>query len=879
MKNRRYVRLAVLALVLLAAAWFLPSWIHADRYRRRLQANLQQALGRPVRFGGIYLRLLPRPGFSIDNATVLEDPAFGSEAFARVDHIDCDLAAGSFLKGHIALARLHLQGAAINLVRNASGQWNVGHLATGAAAAASASSAAPPDLAIDVSDSRLNFKWGADKKPFAVTALNGALRLDRKRRGLNFDLTGSPLRTDLGLPTPGAIQVQGSWLPDPSGEGSLKATLRSRGALVYDWIPMLLGRNPGIYGLLDLDAHLTGSLAVLDVDAQARLSQLRRWESLPPSGDLPVSVTLQGTLNRSTGEASVGSLKAGFGNSHLSLRGNVTGLGHDPALDLSAAADNSRLEDFVAFGTRLKGPLGSMSFPLPQPLGLSGPVDGLVSIKGSWSEPLFSGSIRAAQARLTLGSASLPASDLVLQCEGREISLLPVRIAAGPRLSLLADGVWRLHQSSPQRRNTTRGASPSREHGFEPGYRLTVSAHSVPGHDLVGFARNAGLKLARDLDLQGPVTATLSLTAAADSESRPALSGIAELHSDALLLPGLVEPLPVQDARISLEGDHVLINPITANFAGSVITARMAHSGPRSVPWTFEAHANSIDLAEALAGFEAFGHHAPVPWFERIPGLDTLASRRAAGTGLFNVLNARGQFSTPLMKYGRVSLRNLSARAEISKRDLRVTGAGFRISSGRGEASANFDLSGPSPDLSTSFEIQGLRVENWTTHLPPQLAELRGTASFRGRFSSEGSSRGQLESSLQGRAQLSLTNLDFGHFDPIRGAAQTAAWGDLAPTHGPVTLRSADLMLAVRERHVDLEPLKIELGGASMTLAGDCDFGGVAQFESNIDLRHVNRRWLADQDPDVPRFGRFLLSGDLNALRATIEDPSAQARR
>jgi hypothetical protein len=877
MKNRRYLRLALLALVALAAAWFVPSLIHADRYRRGLQANLQQALGRPVRFGAIYLRLLPRPGFSIDNATVLEDPAFGSEAFARVDHIDCDLAAGSFLKGRIALARLHLQGAAINVVRNASGQWNVEHLATGAGPA-SPNTKTLGDLAIEVGDSRLNFKWGADKKPFAVTALNGTLRLDRKRHGLNFDLTGSPVRTDLGLPTPGAIQVQGSWLPAPSAEGSLKATLRTRGALVYDWIPMLLGRNPGIYGLVDLDAHLTGSLAVLDVDAQARLNQLRRWESLPPSGDLPVSLSLQGRLDRRAGAVSVASLKADFGGSHLSLRGNLTGSGHDPALDLSAAADQSRLEDFVAFGTRLKGPLGPMTFALPQPFGLSGALDGLVTVTGTWSQPLLSGFVRASQARLTLGGATLPISDAILQCEGREISLLPVKIVATPRVSMLADGVWRLGDSNPPRIARSK-ATPSRERVLEPGYRLTLSAHSVPGHDLVSFARNAGLKVARDLDLQGPVTAAVSLTANADSEGRAVLSGLAELHDVTLVLPGLAEPLPIQEARISLDGDRLLVNPITAKFAGSVMVARLGHSGPASSPWTFEVHASAIDLAEALSGFEAFAHHAPVPWFERIPGLDTLASRRAAGTGLFNALDARGEFSTPLLKYGRVSLRNLSTRAEISKRDLRLTGASFRISSGRGEASANLDLSGASPALSTSFEIQGLRVENWTSHLPPQLGELHGAAGFRGHFSSAGSSRPQLESNVQGRAQLSLTNLDFGRFDPIRGAAQMAAWGDLAPSHGPVMLRSANFTLAVRERRVELEPARIELGGARITLAGDCDFGGAAQFESNLDLRSVSRRWLADPGADTPRFGRFLLSGDLNALRATVEDPSAQARR
>jgi hypothetical protein len=268
-----------------------------------------------------------------------------------------------------------------------------------------------------------------------------------------------------------------------------------------------------------------------------------------------------------------------------------------------------------------------------------------------------------------------------------------------------------------------------------------------------------------------------------------------------------------------------------------------------------------------------------VPWFERIPGLDTMAGRRAAGTDLFNALNARGEFNAAALNYHGLSLRNFSAHAEISKRELRVAGANYRLSSGRGQASAHIDFSSTIPHLSAGFQIQGLHVENWASHLPPQLGDARGSADFGGLFSSEGNSRAQLESNLEGRAELRLNGLEFGRFDPLRGAAQLAAWGDLAPTRTPISLRSAHLVLRVKDRHAELEPVRFELGGAVFDLAGACSFDGSAHFESNADLRRVNRHWLTDPDSDSDRTGRFLLSGDLNALRATIEDPSAQARR
>ena len=118
----RYIRKAVIALALVAlAAWLLPSFVGAERYRRRLEAGLERALKRPVTFGAVAFHLLPRPGFSIANAMVREDPAFGSEPFARVERIDCELRWRSLWRSRIDFARLYLDRPTFNVVRNAGG--------------------------------------------------------------------------------------------------------------------------------------------------------------------------------------------------------------------------------------------------------------------------------------------------------------------------------------------------------------------------------------------------------------------------------------------------------------------------------------------------------------------------------------------------------------------------------------------------------------------------------------------------------------------------------------------------------------------------------------------------------------------------------------
>ena len=215
----RYIRKAVVALALVAlAAWLLPSFVGAERYRRRLEAGLERALKRPVTFGAVAFHLLPRPGFSIANAMVREDPAFGSEPFARVERIDCELRWRSLWRSRIDFARLYLDRPTFNVVRNAGGEWNVERLLLDSGIAS------PPtveggrtqtagSLELEADAARINFKVGEDKKPFAITDLGARVNFDHARGLLRYRLTGSPVRTDLSLPSPGTLELEGTWTP------------------------------------------------------------------------------------------------------------------------------------------------------------------------------------------------------------------------------------------------------------------------------------------------------------------------------------------------------------------------------------------------------------------------------------------------------------------------------------------------------------------------------------------------------------------------------------------------------------------------------------------------------------------------------------------
>jgi uncharacterized protein involved in outer membrane biogenesis len=114
--------LAAAALIVLLLFLLRPG---ASRLKSRIGSSISSAVGRPVDLGAVHLRLLPRPGFDLDNLVVYEDPAFGAEPMLRADEVTADLRLTSLLRGRLEIARLNLTDPSLNLVHAENGRWNL----------------------------------------------------------------------------------------------------------------------------------------------------------------------------------------------------------------------------------------------------------------------------------------------------------------------------------------------------------------------------------------------------------------------------------------------------------------------------------------------------------------------------------------------------------------------------------------------------------------------------------------------------------------------------------------------------------------------------------------------------------------------------------
>jgi hypothetical protein len=854
----------LIAAALLLAAWCLPPFFHAGRYRHVLQAALKRALGRPVTLGAVSVRLLPHPGFTVYNVLIAEDPRFGAEPFARVSRLECDLRWSSLWTSRVDCARIVLDHPDLNVVRNDRGRLNIEDFFLSRTAISGKRSPtpkmrAPAGLELDVEDARLNFIAGITKTDLAVTGLSGALVIDPPSGSIRFQFAGSPVRT--GLPVsaaPGTIELSGEWKPGKDFRGPFTALVSTQGSLLYGWIPLFTARNPEIYGLASAGIHVAGTADRLTFHGETRLEQLHRWESLPPASSMPVDVAFAGSYNRLKRRLFIRTADATFVGSHLHIAGTISHLpaapATDPTLNLVMAVQHSRLSDLVSMVSRLSGNHSHLE--------IAGRVDGLLTVQGPWREERYGGFVGVRSFWLREHAVSFQAPELGVQIGKAGARLLPVRLRVAQRIECIAKGsLLPVLPGSLRKLAGSSGAgereaklrlirSPSRRpRTLAPlatsSYELTLSATQASLRALSRLALSAGVRSLRDLSVDGRADATVRLEGAAWPFTMPRLTAKADLEQGRLFVPGLTEPLRFRRFHLDLRDHHVRIDPLVAQIGPTVFSGWVSHQEARAKknPWVFDARAPRLSIEQASLWFAALGHRSPLPILDLIPGLSSLVAGRWAGRNIFAALRAQGSFESPLVTYRSLGFRNVRASIRIADRVAIIDRASFAVAGGQGNGSGRVDFK--QRETNGKFTFQGGRLDQLTRNFPPDLRRVRGAFFAAGHFTAHGLTSQEMSASLEGKASLSFRNVSFGSFDPLQAIAQAASLGSLATQSDSAHLAFAQLRLSIAHRQIDFQPSRAVLSGAILELQGDCGFNGVANLLIDADLNGVTRRWMS----------------------------------
>lgn len=285
-RQHHRVRTALIAVLVVIIVFVVPPMISIGRYKSRITQIISASFGRPVRLSSVELRLLPWPGFVLTDLSVAEDPAYGAEPVLHANSVTANIRLLPLWRGKLEISSLNVDEASLNVVRAAPGRWNLDPLfRTAAAKAGVASAPAHRFPYLEATNSRINFKDGAEKLPFSL--INTDLSFWQESPGeWRLRLRGQPARTDvtLDLGDTGVVRLEASIHRAPELHlMPLHVDLDWREAQLGQLSRLLIGYDPGWRGDLTGELHLDGTPDAAKVTARLSATGVHRAEFEPVS--------------------------------------------------------------------------------------------------------------------------------------------------------------------------------------------------------------------------------------------------------------------------------------------------------------------------------------------------------------------------------------------------------------------------------------------------------------------------------------------------------------------------------------------------------------------------------------------------------------------
>jgi hypothetical protein len=342
-RKRRTWVLGLGLFALFLAIAIVPPLVSVNRYKARITHLMSESVGRPVRLSSVGMRVLPTPGFVLNDLTIEEDPAYGAEPVLHATTVVASIRLLSLWRGRLEIGRISVDDASLNLVRTPEGGWNLDSLfRTAAQKSQPASQAGESHLVplpyLEATNSRINIMRGAEKLPFSL--VNTDLSFWQENPGdWRVRLKGEPSRTDQSLELSGSgdtgvVRLEASLRRAPElRQMPLHVDLEWRDAQVGQLTRLALGSDAGWRGNLTGEVNLDGTLDAAQIKARLRAENVHRAEFAPAD---PLDFDARCNLLFHFTQQAVENLECDspLGDGHVYLTGDLPTQGRSPHLTM-----------------------------------------------------------------------------------------------------------------------------------------------------------------------------------------------------------------------------------------------------------------------------------------------------------------------------------------------------------------------------------------------------------------------------------------------------------------------------------------------------------------------------------------------------------------
>jgi AsmA family/AsmA-like C-terminal region len=806
LRSRRGI-FALVVFILLALFLVRPG---ANRLRARIVSSISLTLGRQVDVAEVHLRFFPKPGFDLENFVVHDDPAFSAEPMLWAQQVTASLRLISLLRGRIEIARLELTEPSLNLVRNPEGHWNLENLIERAAKIPTAPTSKaktekrPGFPYIEADRGRINFKFGTEKKPYALIEADFALWQDAEN-SWGMRLKAQPLRTDFNLSDTGLVRVSGSWQRAATlRETPVKFSLQWTRAQLGQATKLAYGHDKGWRGSVDVSTTLTGTPANLAVSAIASIQDFRRYD-IPGGEPLRLAAQCGGRYSSLDHALSEIACSAPVGDGAVVVQGRIDGPFSSRGYDLTLAAQNLPIKSLMTFVRYIKQ-------GMPADLAATGRLNANVIMRRT----LVSGSDVTSwegngdTSSFQVGS-KLTSTDLMLGRVPFTVSTAAMSLRASSRLRI---------PSSPEIRvdigpfNLVLGRSvPITVRGWasRSGYSVAVQGDAQVQR-LLQVARTIGIPAPQPA-ADGVAKVDLQIAGSWTGFAAPRAIGKAELHSLRAEVRGLSEPLEIASANLLFTPEQVSVQKLVVSIAdtswrGSLVLPRQCVV-VASCPVSFDLHADEIstDRLNELVHPQA----RTQPWYRFI-------SSPATGVPYLLALHAVGKITAGKLVVRKLISNRVSAHVEFDKGTMRLSDLRGDVFGGKHVGAWEADFTAKPPLYSGSGRLERVALDqlaqsmndNWVT----------GTATANYKFSVSGLTAAELFTSASSTLQIDAHDGLLRHVSLTDGS-------------GPLQMRRLTAHLLLHDGKFEIQAANLE------TSTGIYQVSGTATLTRILNLKLV----------------------------------------
>jgi hypothetical protein len=804
----RSKRGVVVCAILLLTGMFLvrPG---ANRLKAQIVSSISLGLGQPVEVGSVRVRLLPQPGFELDNFVLHDDPVFGAEPMLRAQQVTASLRLTSLIRGRWEIARLDLTEPSLNLVRGSEGHWNIEKLVEReernpiAPTAKSRTERRPGFPYIDASGGRINFKFGAEKKPYTLADADFSLWQESENTW-GMRLKARPVRTDFNLTDTGTVQASGTWqraarLP----ETPMQFAFDWKGAQLGQLTKLVYGTDEGWRGTIRILVTLAGTAQNLGVTAETSAEDFRRFDVLG-GGNLRLVAQCSARYNSSDKALSEIGCRAPVGEGSVVVKGQAMNLLAGTSYDLTFGAQEVPIQSVVAFVRHAKK-------NVPPDLMATGQLN--AEFHGHRAGPASAGA--------WTGGGQTSKFQLLSTATNAELALdsVPFSVATEtPKLSPRAAAGKAATASSP----TQVQVGPFRLALGRPTPLTVAGRIGRKGYDfeIHGDAQvQRMLQAAKMIGIPAPQpnaegSAKMDLQLAADWSGVAPLrtTGKMQLHTIHAHVPGLNEPLDVASANLTLAPERLVVQDLTVSAAGASWHGSLSAARPCTMTGgctaQFDLHVNDIALSRLNQLFNP--HEGKEPWYR------ILSSSLTSGSSYLSPLIASGKLAADRVQIGRLEARHVTANVELKNDRLKLSELQGDVLGGRHTGEWKADFTAKPPQYSGSGTFKSITLAQLAEVMKDNWIAGMATASYRATIS--GLTGKELLASATGALQIDASGGVFPHIVLTEGAA-------------PLEMRCLTARATLRDGKFDIQPGTLE------TSAGIFHLSGSAALTQNLDLK------------------------------------------